>query len=93
MESAYLETTLVSYWGTDMNWEDPIVAEVRRIREELSAKFAFDLATIFADIRSRQAGAGDRLIRLACDPQAEPAHAREAAAALLMKSTSHAPPA
>jgi hypothetical protein len=61
-----------------MNWEDPIVADVRRIREELSAKFAFDLAAIFADIRARQAGAGDRLIRLAGDPQAEPADAREA---------------
>jgi hypothetical protein len=56
-----------------MNWEDPIVAEVRRIREELSAKFDFDLAAIFADIRARQASAGDRLIRLASHRMAEPA--------------------
>ena len=60
-----------------MNWEDPIVAEVRRIREELWAKFNFDLPAIFADIRSRQASAGDRLIRLKSDRKAEPADAGE----------------
>ncbi len=47
-----------------MNWEDPIVADVRRTREELSAQFDFDLAAIFADIRTRQAAAGERLLRL-----------------------------
>ena len=47
-----------------MNWEDPIVADVRQIREHLSAKFDFDLAAIFADIRARQSGAGERLVRL-----------------------------
>ena len=47
-----------------MNWEDPIVADVRRIREELSAKFAFDVAAIFADIRVRQTEVGHRLVRL-----------------------------
>ncbi len=47
-----------------MNWEDPIVAEVRRTRKNLSAQFDFDLAAIFADIRSRQDGVGDRLVRL-----------------------------
>ncbi len=47
-----------------MNWEDPIVADVRRIRENLSAQFDFDLAAIFSDIRTRQASAGDRLVKL-----------------------------
>jgi len=60
-----------------MTWEDPIVADVRRIREELSAKFNFDLAAIFADIRSRQASAGDRLVRLKSHHEAEPADADE----------------
>jgi hypothetical protein len=45
-----------------MTWEDPIVADVWRIREQLSADFNFDVAAIFADIRSRQASAGDRLV-------------------------------
>ena len=46
-----------------MEWEDPIVAEVRRIREELSAKFDFDVPAIFADLRARQSQAGERLVR------------------------------
>ncbi|MCL4201339.1 MAG: hypothetical protein KJ000_02510 [Pirellulaceae bacterium] len=75
-----------------MNWEDPIVAEVRRIREELSAKFNFDLPAIFADIRSRQANAGDRLIRLKSHRKAEPSDAPEAEAASRGLETSLAPP-
>jgi hypothetical protein len=43
-------------------WEDPIVAEVRRAREELSARFDFDVKAIFADIRCRQAALGKRLV-------------------------------
>ena len=54
-----------------MNWEDPIVADVRQIRENLSAQFDFDLAAIFADIRTRQASAGDRLVRLEPNHKAE----------------------
>jgi hypothetical protein len=47
-----------------MGWEDPIVANVRQIREELSAQFGFDLPAIFADIRTRQFSVGERLVRL-----------------------------
>jgi hypothetical protein len=54
-----------------MAWEDPIVADVRRIREDLSAKFDFDLAAIFADLRARQSSAGDRLVRLKHDHTGE----------------------
>jgi len=46
-----------------MNWEDPIVAEVRRTRENVSAKFDFDVSAIFADLRARQTSAGNRLVR------------------------------
>jgi hypothetical protein len=60
-----------------MNWEDPIVAEVRRIREDLSAKFNFDVSAIFADIRARQARAGDRLVRAGNHRKAEPDDAHE----------------
>lgn len=31
--------------------EDPIVQEVRRIREEHAARFGYDLQTIFADLK------------------------------------------
>jgi hypothetical protein len=44
-------------------WEDPIVQEVRREREKLSAKFNFDLGAIFEDLRKRQRTLGPWLIR------------------------------
>lgn len=43
-------------------WEDTIVAEVHRTREELAAAFDFDVKAIFADIRKRQAALGARLV-------------------------------
>jgi hypothetical protein len=43
-------------------WEDPIVAEVRRLREVLAARFNFEVNAIMADIRQRQTGWGDRLV-------------------------------
>ncbi len=36
--------------------QDPIVREVRRQREKLSAKFGHDLRAIVADIQARQGG-------------------------------------
>ena len=56
-----------------MVWEDPIVAEVRRIRETLSAQFDFDLTAIFADMRRRQELLKDRLVRLPSNQAAEQA--------------------
>ena len=52
-------------------WEDPIVAEVHRTRQDLAAKFDFDVHAIVADIRQRQAALGSRLVSLA--KPAEPA--------------------
>lgn len=34
-------------------WEDPIVAEVHRTREELAAAFDYEVQAIFADLRKR----------------------------------------
>src|SRR5436189_552449 len=34
--------------------DDPIVAETRRIRDKLCAKFNYDVKAIFADMRNRQ---------------------------------------
>jgi hypothetical protein len=54
-------------------WEDPIVAEVDRTREMLASKFKFDIEAIFADIRTRQAALGERLVpqRTRAEPQPE----------------------
>jgi hypothetical protein len=43
--------------------DDPIVASVRKIREELAGAFGYDVHAIFADLRRREAGLGDRLVR------------------------------
>lgn len=43
-------------------WEDPIIAEIHRTRESLAAKFDFDVAAIFADLRKRQTALGTRLV-------------------------------
>lgn len=56
-------------------WEDPIVSEVRRVREELAAKFNFDISAIFEDIRKRQTKLGSRLIRRKHREKAEQAAA------------------
>ena len=37
---------------------DPIVAEVRRIREEIFAEYNYDLRAMFEDMRRRQATSG-----------------------------------
>jgi len=44
-------------------WEDPIVAEVHRIREQLAAQYNFDVEVMFADMQKRQAALGSRLVR------------------------------
>ncbi len=43
--------------------EDPIVSSVRRVREELASAFDYDVHAIFSDLRQREAGLGDRLVR------------------------------
>jgi hypothetical protein len=35
-------------------WEDPIVNEVRRNREEHAARFAYDLDRIYADLKEQE---------------------------------------
>ena len=44
-------------------YDDPIVDEVRKIRESLSEKHNFDLGAIFEDLRKRQSTLGKRLVR------------------------------
>jgi hypothetical protein len=42
----------------DKEDDDPIVAEVRRAREEYAAHFNYDLAAIVEDLQRRQATSG-----------------------------------
>jgi hypothetical protein len=42
---------------------DPIVEEVRKIREAHAAKFGYDLAAICKDLKSREKGASYSVIR------------------------------
>lgn len=56
-------------------WEDPIVSEVRHIREQLAGQFNFDLHAIFADLRERQTSLGSRLVRRPKRAKAEQAAA------------------
>jgi hypothetical protein len=59
-------------------WEDPIVAEVRRIREQLSERFDYDVKAIFADLQERQEALGARLIwpKKRTEPEVQVDHAR-----------------
>jgi len=44
---------------------DAIVAEIRRIREEIAARFNYDIRAIGEDARWRDAASGQKVIRLA----------------------------
>ncbi len=48
-----------------MTWKDEIVEEVRRVRQEHAAKFAYDISAICADIRRQQAESGREIVSLA----------------------------
>jgi hypothetical protein len=64
-----------------MPWQDPIVEEIRKLREEYAARFGFDLEAICQDLRAREAEHPERLVspppRLVADknpvPTTEPA--------------------
>lgn len=54
-------------------WEDPIVNEVRKLRERLAEKHNFDVGVIFADIQKKQKVLGSRLVKLKRPEMAEQA--------------------
>jgi hypothetical protein len=39
-------------------WEDPIVKEVRKVREEQSAKFGHDLRRLYRELKEREKESG-----------------------------------
>ena len=44
--------------------EDPLVAEVRRIRQEHAARFGYNLDLIVADLKAQEQASGRQYIRL-----------------------------
>jgi hypothetical protein len=45
-------------------WEDPIVAEVRKVKERLAAKFNYNIDAMFDDLRAREKTSGRRYVDL-----------------------------
>ncbi|MFH1672291.1 MAG: hypothetical protein ABIF87_02520 [Pseudomonadota bacterium] len=54
---------------------DPIVNEVRRIRDELAKEFNYDVDAIFADLREKQKKYSNRIVNLMKDRKVEQANA------------------
>ena len=45
-------------------WEDPIVEEVRKVRQEHAARFDYDLAAICRDLKEQEERGGRRVVVL-----------------------------
>ncbi len=62
----------------EQEWQDPIVEEVRKVREEHAARFDYDLKAIAEDLRRRQAKSGHQVVsypsRQVDDDQADRPH-------------------
>lgn len=43
-------------------WKDPIVEEVRRLRDQYASQLGYDIKKIFQDIQKRQAQAGKKTV-------------------------------
>ena len=43
-------------------WEDPIVAEIRRIREEYAARFNYDLWAMYEDLKEQERKSGRKFV-------------------------------
>jgi hypothetical protein len=45
-------------------WNDPIVEEVRKVREEHAARFDYDLVRIFQDLKEQERQSGRKVVSL-----------------------------
>jgi hypothetical protein len=45
-------------------WKDPIVEEVRKVREEHAARFDYDLVRIFHDLKEQEQQSGRKVVSL-----------------------------
>lgn len=52
----------------EIDAKDPIVAEVRAVREKHAAKFGYDIKEIFKDIRAQQEASGRSYVRYPARP-------------------------
>jgi hypothetical protein len=50
-----------------MSWSDPIVDEVRRVRDAYAARFNYDLRAIFRDLKEKEKRSGRKLVSYASD--------------------------
>ena len=50
--------------GKNTMWQDPIVEEVRKARDEHAVRFDYDLRRIFADLREQEKRSGLRYVTL-----------------------------
>jgi hypothetical protein len=50
-----------------MTWSDPIVDEVRRIRDAYAARFNYDLRAIYRDLKEQEKRSGRKLVSYAKD--------------------------
>ena len=57
---------------------DPIVNEVRRVRDELAKKFNYDVDAIFSDLREKQRKYSNRIVNLRRQQKGEQASAPDA---------------
>ena len=51
-------------------WKDPIVKQVRKVREEHAAKFNFDIKAIIKDARKRQLASKHKVVSFMVTPKA-----------------------
>jgi len=58
--------------------DDPIVKEVRRIREDFTKQCDYDVSVIFANLRERQKTVGNRLVHREIEMKDEPCAAEDA---------------
>ena len=47
-----------------MTWSDPIVDEVRRVREAYAARFNYDLQAMYRDLKEKEQRSGRKIVRV-----------------------------
>lgn len=59
-----------------MSWSDPIVDEVRRVRDAYAARFNYDLRAIFRDLKEKEKRSGRKVVSYAGDAEPNPSMAK-----------------
>ena len=52
-----------------MTWSDPIVDEVRRVRDAYAAEFNYDLKAIYRDLKEKEKRSGRKIVSYAANSQ------------------------